>query len=74
MVKGYVFANVWFDDHLYKIDPVTGQVVESYDFTELYPKVCDSFLWKKNPKKRNAGSLRASFPYQKTWLAFCPDD
>lgn len=39
MVKGYVFANVWFDDNLYKIDPVTGAVVDSYNFSELYPKV-----------------------------------
>lgn len=39
MVKGYVFANVWFDEHLYKIDPATGGVVDSYNFSELYPKV-----------------------------------
>ena len=39
MVKGFVFANVWFDDHLYKIDPVTGIVVDAYSFSELYPKV-----------------------------------
>lgn len=39
MVKGYVFANVWFDDNLYKIDPVTGAVVDTYNFSELYPKV-----------------------------------
>ncbi|CAM9387344.1 unnamed protein product [Pylaiella littoralis] len=38
MVKGYVFANVWFDDNLYKIDPITGTVVDSYNFSELYPK------------------------------------
>ncbi|CAN0355958.1 unnamed protein product, partial [Laminaria digitata] len=39
MVKGFVFANVWFDDHLYKIDPDTGVVVDTYSFSELYPKV-----------------------------------
>lgn len=39
MVKGYVFANVWFDDRLYKIDPATGAVVDVYNFSELYPKV-----------------------------------
>ncbi|CAM9458333.1 unnamed protein product [Scytosiphon promiscuus] len=38
MVKGYVFANVWFDEHLYKIDPNTGTVVDVYNFSELYPK------------------------------------
>lgn len=38
-IKGYVFANVWFDDHLYKIDPATGQVVDTYNFVELYPPV-----------------------------------
>ncbi len=70
MVKGYVFANVWFDEHLYKIDPVTGQVVDTYNFAELYPKVCDFFSWKNTTKKRNARSLGASFPascwYRKT--------
>ncbi|CAN0548780.1 unnamed protein product, partial [Ectocarpus sp. 8 AP-2014] len=38
VVKGYVFANVWFDDNLYKIDPATGEVVDAYNFSELYPK------------------------------------
>lgn len=39
MVKGYVLANVWFDNHLYKIDPETGKVVDVINFTELYPRV-----------------------------------
>lgn len=39
MIKGYVFANVWFDNHLYKIDPHTGTVVDIYNFIELYPPV-----------------------------------
>ncbi|CAM9916872.1 unnamed protein product, partial [Ectocarpus fasciculatus] len=38
VVKGYVFANVWFDDNLYKIDPATGEVVDYYNLSELYPK------------------------------------
>lgn len=38
MIKGYVFANVWFDDNVYKIDPNTGTVVDTYNFAELYPK------------------------------------
>lgn len=42
-VNGYIFANVWFDDNLYKIDPVTGEVVDTYNLTELYPKVCTSY-------------------------------
>lgn len=39
VIKGYVWANVWFDDHLYKIDPVTGLVVDTLNFAELYPAV-----------------------------------
>lgn len=39
MVKGYILANVWFDNHLYKIDPETGKVVDVINFTELYPRV-----------------------------------
>ena len=40
MVNGYVLANVWFDDNVYKIDPVSGDVVDTFNFQELYPKVC----------------------------------
>lgn len=43
MVKGFVFANVWFDDRIYKINPATGDVVDFYSFEELYPKVFKSF-------------------------------
>eukprot|EP00752_Nemacystus_decipiens_P004704 g4290.t1 len=50
MVHGYVFANVWFDEHLYKIDPATGKVVDAYNFSELYPKA----LQKKELTSREA--------------------
>ncbi|CAB1114939.1 unnamed protein product [Ectocarpus sp. CCAP 1310/34] len=50
VVKGYVFANVWFDDNLYKIDPATGEVVDAYSFSELYPKA----LQKKELASREA--------------------
>lgn len=39
MVKGHIFANVWFDNNLYKIDPASGKVVDEYNFGELYPAV-----------------------------------
>lgn len=33
--KGYVYANVWYEDRIIKIDPKTGEVVASYDFTDV---------------------------------------
>lgn len=39
--NGYVFANVFKEDKLYKIDPETGTVVGVYDFSSLYPKVSE---------------------------------
>lgn len=39
-----MFANVWFDENLYKIDPATGEVVDAYSLSELYPKVIFSFV------------------------------
>lgn len=34
-VKGKVWANIWYDNHLVEIDPGTGQVVGIVDLTEL---------------------------------------
>ena len=36
-VNGYIYANVWYKDHILKIDPRTAQVVETVDFSALYP-------------------------------------
>lgn len=36
-VNGYVYANVWYKDYIYKIDPHTARVVKKFDFTSLYP-------------------------------------
>jgi glutaminyl-peptide cyclotransferase len=33
--KGFIWANIWYDNHLVKIDPQTGAVVASLDLTEL---------------------------------------
>jgi glutamine cyclotransferase len=35
-IKGYVYANVWFSDKIYKIDPATGLVEREYDMSGLY--------------------------------------
>mmetsp|Transcript_12729 Transcript_12729/g.19198 ORF Transcript_12729/g.19198 Transcript_12729/m.19198 type:complete len:460 (-) Transcript_12729:358-1737(-) len=37
-VHGRVFANIWYADEIVSIDPETGIVEESYDFSELWPK------------------------------------
>jgi glutamine cyclotransferase len=34
-LDGYVYANVWYSDLVYKIDASTGKVVQVYDFTDL---------------------------------------
>lgn len=36
-VNGYIYANLWYQDRIVKIDPVTGYVVNSYDLSKLYP-------------------------------------
>ena len=37
-IKNDVFANVYESNWVVRIDPVTGDVRELLDFTELYPK------------------------------------
>jgi len=37
-VEGYIYANIWYRDHIIKIDPVTGYVLERIDLRSLYPK------------------------------------
>lgn len=34
-VDGFVYANVWMEPRIIKIDPSTGEVVKSYDFSEI---------------------------------------
>ncbi len=35
IVNGYLYANVWFDNHVLVIDPQTGAVVQKIDFNGL---------------------------------------
>lgn len=37
-VNGYIYANIWYQDIVIKIDPRTGYIVNSYDMTHVYPK------------------------------------
>ena len=36
-VDGFIYANIWYKDFIIKIDSSTGQVVQTYDLTDLYP-------------------------------------
>ena len=36
-INGFVFANLWYQDVVVKIDPETGHVVERVDLKTLYP-------------------------------------
>jgi glutamine cyclotransferase len=36
-VNGFVYANLWYQDVIVKIDPASGQVVERIDLKTLYP-------------------------------------
>lgn len=33
--NGMIYANVWYTNQVYAIDPITGEVLEVYDFTSL---------------------------------------
>lgn len=35
-VAGEIWANVWFSNFIYRIDPLTGRVVGLIDFSDLY--------------------------------------
>ena len=37
-IEGYIFANQWQTNYILKIDPVTGEVVEKLDLSELAKK------------------------------------
>ncbi len=37
-VNGYIYANVWYQDVVYKISPHTGNVIRAYDLTGLLEK------------------------------------
>jgi len=34
-VAGYIYANIWFEDIIVKIDPENGNIVDTYDFSGL---------------------------------------
>ncbi len=36
-VEGYIYANIWMQDEIIKIDPSTGQVIASIDCSALLP-------------------------------------
>jgi glutamine cyclotransferase len=36
-VRGRIFANVWYSDSIYEIDPATGRVIGVADLGKLYP-------------------------------------
>lgn len=36
-VQGYIWANIWYEDRIAKIDPETGEVVAWIDCTGVYP-------------------------------------
>jgi len=33
--QGFIWANVWYDNHLLKIDPTSGQVVAKLDLSPI---------------------------------------
>lgn len=37
MVDGYIYANIWYQDIMIKINPASGRVVSIYDLSSLYP-------------------------------------
>ena len=43
LVNGYLYANVWYQDIILKIDPSDGKVIHKYDLAMMYPK------WTRKP-------------------------
>lgn len=41
-IDGYIYANQWQMNYIYKIDPNSGQVVAKYDFSDLIKQVQSS--------------------------------
>ena len=37
-VDGFIYANIWFQDYIVKINYATGMVEEKYDMSALYPR------------------------------------
>lgn len=37
-VSGWIFANIWYEDIIIKVDPVTGLVEQDYNFSSLWPR------------------------------------
>jgi glutamine cyclotransferase len=37
-VDGFIYANLWYQDTIVKIDPASGRVVQRYDLSGLYPR------------------------------------
>lgn len=37
-VDGFIYANLWYQDTIVKIDPATGRVVHRFDLSGLYPR------------------------------------
>jgi glutamine cyclotransferase len=37
-VDGFLYANLWYQDTIVKIDPASGRVVQRYDLSGLYPR------------------------------------
>ncbi|MER3463615.1 MAG: glutamine cyclotransferase, partial [Chitinophagaceae bacterium] len=42
-IDGFIYANQWQENYIYKIDPNSGQVVAKYDFTNLVNQVRSSY-------------------------------
>lgn len=36
-VNGYIYANIWYEDIILKIHPISGLVVDRYDGARIYP-------------------------------------
>ena len=37
-IQGYIYANIWFQDRIAKIDPINGKVVAWLDLSDLVPR------------------------------------
>jgi len=59
-VEGFLYANIWYQDIIMKIDPTSGEVVARFDMGKLYPM---------NSRARNADCLNG-IAFNKTDRSF----
>jgi glutamine cyclotransferase len=66
--KGYIWANRYYDKNIFKIDPISGHVVKTYDMTDLITYELDNFTLTN--ERLNSGEVLNGIAYDITSKKF----